>query len=64
MTPTPAAARVRGVFLDASRGEAQALARESPDDYQVGSGAWVTARFSVDKPMPRRLWEEVAQREL
>ena len=42
--------------LDASRDQALELARQAPEDYQVGSGAWVTARFSADAPMPERLW--------
>ena len=42
--------------LEASRAEAEALAAEHPKDYQAGSGAWVTARFSDDAPMPEERW--------
>ncbi len=49
--------RYKAMFkLDASREDAQARAEKAPDDFQVGSGVWVTARFSTEKPMPKRLW--------
>ena len=44
--------------LDASRGEIEKLAQKNPDDFQVGSSAWVTIRFSDDKPLPARLWQK------
>ena len=53
----PQGGRYKAMFkLDASRAQAEALAEERPDDYQAGSTAWVTARFSPEKPMPKRLW--------
>ena len=53
----PQGGRCKAMFkLDASRAQAEALAEERPEDFQVGSTAWVTARFSADKPMPKRLW--------
>lgn len=43
--------------LDASMAEARKLAKQAPDDYQVGTTGWVTARFDATRPMPKRLWE-------
>ena len=42
--------------LKESKPEAEKLAKQHPDDYQVGS--WVTARFSADKPLPKKLWQK------
>ncbi|MCG8415636.1 MAG: MmcQ/YjbR family DNA-binding protein [Pseudomonadales bacterium] len=51
--------RFKAMFkLKASRKEAEALAKKAPKDFQVGSGVWITARFSADKPMPQRLWKK------
>ncbi len=51
--------RCKAMFkLDQSLPEAMALARERPDDVQVGVNGWVTARFSADAPMPKRRWEK------
>lgn len=53
----PQGGRFKAMFkLDASRPQAEALAKERPDDFQLGSTSWVTARFCVEKPMPKRLW--------
>ena len=38
--------------------EAADLAENAPADYQVGTGGWVTARFSAETPMPQQLWEK------
>ncbi len=38
--------------------EAIKLAEKEPDRFEVGSTAWVTARFSADEPMPKELWEK------
>ena len=43
--------------LKASREEAAQMAREKPKDFQIGSGAWVTARFSDQAPLPTSLWQ-------
>lgn len=49
--------RYKAMFkLGKSRVEAQRLAAERPDDYQVGSSVWVTARFTAEQPMPRVRW--------
>ena len=42
--------------LDKCLAEAGKLAEESPDDFQVGS--WVTARFSAEKPLPKKVWKK------
>ena len=44
--------------LKDSKDEAASLAKERPEDFQVGSGTGVTARFSSDKPMPKKLWRK------
>ena len=36
--------------------EARELAEQDPDCYQVGAMAWVTARFTAEKPMPGSVW--------
>lgn len=43
--------------LKASRAQAADLAEKHPKDFQVGSGIWVTARFSDDAPLPDALWQ-------
>jgi hypothetical protein len=42
--------------LEASRVEAERLAKSEPDRYQVGIGNWVTTRFSTEVPLPRKIW--------
>ncbi len=50
--------RYKAMFkLKESIPEAIELADEYPNDYQVGNQGWVTARFSVEEPMPQDLWE-------
>ena len=44
--------------LDKSLPEANEKATSSPDDFQVGNGSWVTARFSAEKPLPARTWKK------
>jgi len=46
------------VKLQESMPEAAKLARKDPDCYEVGSTGWVTARFTAEKPWPRKLWEK------
>ena len=53
----PQGGRFKAMFkLDKSIPEAQKLANEKPDSYDVGKNGWVTARFTAEKPMPKRLW--------
>ena len=50
--------RYKAMFkLKESIGDAVRLAKARPDDFQVGNTAWVTARFSEEKPLPKKLWE-------
>ncbi|MEM8883339.1 MAG: MmcQ/YjbR family DNA-binding protein [Planctomycetota bacterium] len=44
--------------LEKSMPEAIERAEREPDRYQVGSTAWVTARFTDEKPLPKRLWQK------
>lgn len=44
--------------LRKSMPEAVKLAASEPSRYEVGSTAWVTARFTADEPMPRKLWKK------
>lgn len=49
--------RYKAMFkLQKSLPEATKLAEKEPDRFQVGSTAWVTARFTAEKPMPKKLW--------
>jgi len=51
--------RYKAMFkLEASKAEAAGLARKEPDRYGVGQTAWVTARFTAEEPMPKKLWEK------
>ena len=51
--------RYKAMFkLKQSKPEAENLAKEQPKDFQVGSGVWVTARFSLDKPLPNKLGQK------
>ncbi len=43
--------------LEASRAEAEGLAADEPERYEVGGTAWVTVRFTAERPMPKRRWE-------
>jgi len=51
--------RSKAMFkLDQSRAQASQLAAQHPEDYQVGSSIWITARFSAEKPMPEEVWQK------
>ncbi|MEL6110156.1 MAG: MmcQ/YjbR family DNA-binding protein [Planctomycetota bacterium] len=51
--------RYKAMFkLDRYRLQAEKLAHDNPDDYQVGSSIWVTVRFSDQKPLPKRIWSK------
>ena len=44
--------------LAASLDEARELAASEPDRFEVGSGNWVTVRFSAEKPLPKKIWSK------
>ena len=51
--------RYKAMFnLKASKAEAAKLAKKEPDNFQAGSGVWVTARFTGEKPLPKKLWQK------
>lgn len=53
----PQGGRFKAMFkLGPSLEKARTLASKEPDRFDVGSTAWVTARFTAEKPMPKRLW--------
>ena len=53
----PQGGRFKAMFkLKESRDEALELASKHPDNYQIGSNIWVTARFSHEEPMPEEIW--------
>ena len=55
----PQGGRFKAMFkLDKSKAEAVKLAAKQPDRFDVGKTAWVTARFSAEKPMPKKLWSK------
>ena len=55
----PQGGRFKAMFkLNDSKSEAATLAKEEPDRYEVGSTGWITARFSAEKPMPKKIWSK------
>lgn len=51
--------RYKAMFkLKDSRAQAEKLAAKEPDRYEAGSTAWVTTRFTADKPIPKSIWEK------
>ena len=42
--------------LKASMPQAQKLAEENPERFDAGSTGWVTARFTAEEPLPKRIW--------
>ncbi|MGE3164469.1 MAG: MmcQ/YjbR family DNA-binding protein [Planctomycetota bacterium] len=50
--------RYKAMFkLEDSIPQATELAAKEPDNYEVGS-PWVTARFTAEKPLPKRIWKK------
>ena len=57
--PGPKGTGFKAMFkLKASMPQALKLVAEDPKRFEVGSTGWVTARFSAEEPLPRRLWEK------
>ncbi len=55
--PGPKGIGYKAMFkLVVSLGEAQGLAQSEPERYEVGTGSWVTTRFSVAEPLPKNIW--------
>ncbi len=55
----PQGGRFKAMFkLDKSMADAEAMAEQQPDSFEVGKNGWVTARFSAEKPMGVRLWKK------
>lgn len=53
----PQGGRYKAMFkLKESRAEASELASKYPDNYQIGTNIWVTARFSENDPIPFDIW--------
>ena len=51
--------RYKAMFkLQESLPEAAKLAETDPACFEVGKFGWVTARFSADNPIPKRVWEK------
>ena len=44
--------------LNTSIPEARELAAKEPDRFEVGNTGWVTARFSDDHPLPKKIWKK------
>lgn len=55
----PQGGRYKAMFkLSQSLPQAEQMEAERPKDFQVGANAWVTARFSAEQPLPKRLWQK------
>lgn len=42
--------------LEASAEEAKELAKSEPERFELGVGNWVAVRFSIEKPLPKKIW--------
>ena len=57
--PGPKGKGFKAMFkLKASMPEALKFAEQDPKRFEVGSTGWVTARFTAEEPMPKRIWEK------
>lgn len=55
--PGPKGVGYKAMFkLEASLGEAAALAKSKPGRFETGVGNWVTTRFSAEDPLPKKIW--------
>ena len=43
--------------LSESLSQAKDLATKEPDRFEVGSNGWITTRFTLEKPLPKSIWE-------
>jgi hypothetical protein len=44
--------------LAASMPQALDLAKQAPERFEVGTTGWVTARFTAEEPLPKRIWQK------
>ena len=57
--PGPKGVGFKAMFkLERSRAQAEGLAAEQPERFELGTGQWVVARFSAEKPLPKTLWSK------
>ena len=57
--PGPKGQGFKAMFkLHRSLAQATKLATKDPERFQVGSTGWVTARFTVEEPLGRTIWEK------
>ena len=55
--PGPKGQGFKAMFkLNDSMPQALKLAAEDPKRFEVGSTGWVTARFTAEEPLPKRIW--------
>lgn len=55
--PGPKGIGYKAMFkLEASLKEAKDLAKSEPERFELGSGNWVTTRFSAEGPLPKKIW--------
>ena len=56
--PGPKGRGFKAMFkLKASMSQALKLATQQPKRFEVGSTGWVTARFTVEEPLPEEIWQ-------
>ena len=57
--PGPKSQGFKAMFkLEASRAQAAELAAEDPEHFELGTGSWVVARFTAEKPLRASLWRK------
>jgi len=57
--PGPKKAGFKAMFkLKPLMPQALKLAAEHPKRFEVGKTGWVTARFTVEEPLPKQIWEK------
>ena len=55
--PGPKGVGYKAMFkLDASMDTARDMSDANPDHFEIGVGNWVTARFSSEAPLPKKIW--------
>ena len=55
--PGPKGVGYKAMFkLQESLQQAKDLAKSEPGRFELGSGNWVTTRFSAEDPLPKKIW--------